>query len=137
MRVLQLFRIQLLHIWLSWKFKFNHHRLNLKVIPTPPFMRGIYSVAGFHGAPPLDPHAEAQCWVTPISPETPPAKAESKLREYSNWVLEWLTIHEALPGHYVQFEHANTVQPVTRRLYVRCTATVRMSKDGPSTQPRF
>ena len=23
-------------------------RDNLKVIPTPPFMRGIYSVAGFH-----------------------------------------------------------------------------------------
>jgi len=89
---------------------------NLKVIPTPPFMRGIYSVAGFHGAPPLDPEAEAQYWVTPIPPSTPEAKAESKLREYNNWVLEWLTIHEALPGHYVQFEHANRVQPVTRRL---------------------
>jgi uncharacterized protein (DUF885 family) len=89
---------------------------NLKVIPTPPFMRGIYSVAGFHAAPPLDPNAEAQYWVTPISPEMPSARAESKLREYNNWVLQWLTIHEALPGHYVQFEHANTVQPVTRRL---------------------
>jgi len=33
---------------------------NLKVIPTPRFMRGIYSVAGFHSAPPLDPNAEAQ-----------------------------------------------------------------------------
>src|SRR5262249_27275593 len=40
-------------------------RDNLKVIPTPPFMRGIYSVAGFHSAPPLDPAAEAQYWVTP------------------------------------------------------------------------
>ncbi len=89
---------------------------NLKVIPTPPFMRGIYSVAGFHAAPPLDPNAEAQYWVTPIPPGMPPAKVESKLREYNNWVLQWLTIHEALPGHYVQFEHANQVQPVTRRL---------------------
>jgi len=41
---------------------------------------------------------------------------ESKLREYNNWVLQWLTIHEALPGHYVQFERANAVRPVTRRL---------------------
>jgi len=89
---------------------------NLKVIPTPPFMRGIFSVAGFHAAPPLDPDAEAQYWVTPIPPGTPAAKAESKLREYNDWVLQWLTIHEALPGHYVQFEHANRVQPVTRRL---------------------
>ena len=46
-------------------------RDNLKVIPTPPFMRGIYSVAGFHGAPPLDPNAEAQYWITPIDPKTP------------------------------------------------------------------
>ena len=91
-------------------------RDNLKVIPTPPFMRGIYSVAGFHGAPPLDPNAEAQYWVTPIDPKTPDDKAESKLREYNNWVLKWLTIHEALPGHYVQAEHANEIQPVSRRL---------------------
>jgi uncharacterized protein (DUF885 family) len=91
-------------------------RDNLKVIPTPPFMRGIYSVAGFHGAPPLDPNAEAQYWVTPIDPKMPEEKAESKLREYNNWVLKWLTIHEALPGHYVQAEHANEIQPVTRRL---------------------
>ena len=91
-------------------------RDNLKVIPTPPFMRGIYSVAGFHSAPPLDPAAEAQFWVTPIDPKTSDEKAESKLREYNNWVLQWLTIHEALPGHYVQAEHANDIQPLSRRL---------------------
>jgi uncharacterized protein (DUF885 family) len=91
-------------------------RDNLKVIPTPPFMRGIYSVAGFHGAPPLDPNAEAQFWVTPIDPKTTDDKAESKLREYNNWVLQWLSIHEALPGHYVQAEHANDIQPLSRRL---------------------
>jgi uncharacterized protein (DUF885 family) len=79
-------------------------------------MRGIYSVAGFHNAPPLEPTAEAQYWVTPIDPKTPDAKAESKLREYNNYTLKWLTIHEALPGHYVQFEHADDVQPLTRRL---------------------
>jgi uncharacterized protein (DUF885 family) len=91
-------------------------RDNLKVIPTPEFERGIYSVGGFHSAPPLDPNAEAQYWVTPISPSTPETSAESRLREYNDWVLKWLCIHEALPGHYVQAEHANDVQPVTRRL---------------------
>lgn len=91
-------------------------RDNLKVIATPPFMRGIYSVAGFHSAPPLDPNAEAEFWVTPIDPKTPEDQAESKLREYNNWVLKWLAIHEALPGHYVQAEHANEIEPLTRRL---------------------
>jgi uncharacterized protein (DUF885 family) len=91
-------------------------RDNLKVIPTPEFERGIYSVAGFHGAPPLEPTAEAQYWVTPIDPKTPDDKAESKLHEYNNYTLKWLTIHEALPGHYVQGEHANDVQPPSRRV---------------------
>jgi uncharacterized protein (DUF885 family) len=92
------------------------NRDNLKVIPTPEFMRGAYSVAGFHSAPPLEPNAEAQYWVTPIDPKTPEVKAESKLREYNNYTLKWLTIHEALPGHYVQAEHADDVQPPTRRV---------------------
>jgi len=91
-------------------------RENLKVIPTPVFMRGIYSVAGFHSAPPLEPQAEAEYWVTPIDPKMPDDKAESKLREYNNYTLRWLTIHEALPGHYVQFEHLNNIQPERRRL---------------------
>jgi uncharacterized protein (DUF885 family) len=91
-------------------------RDNLKVIPTPLFERGIYSVAGFHSAPPLEPQAEAEYWVTPIDPKMPADKVESKLREYNNYTLEWLSIHEALPGHYVQFEHLNNIQPERRRL---------------------
>jgi len=91
-------------------------RDNLKVIPTPAFMRGIYSVAGFHGAPPLEPQAEAEYWVTPIDPKTPEAQTESRLREYNNYTLKWLSLHEGLPGHYVQAEHANDIQPESRRL---------------------
>jgi uncharacterized protein (DUF885 family) len=91
-------------------------RDNLKVIPTPEFMRASYSVGGFHSAPPLEPSAEAQYWVTPIDPKAPEAKAESRLREYNDYALKWLTIHEALPGHYVQAEHADDVQPPTRRV---------------------
>ena len=125
-------------------------RNNLKVIPTPPFMRGTYSVAGFHNPPPLEPEAEAQYWVTPIDPTTPKDKAESKLREYNNWTLKWLTIHEALPGHYVQFEHANDVQPESRRLlrsllgngayiegWAEYIAQVMMDEGFANNDPRF
>src|ERR1700722_663875 len=91
-------------------------RDNLKVIATPGFLRGIYSVAGFHSAPPLEPQAEAEYWVTPIDPKAPAANVESKLREYNNYTLQWLSIHEALPGHYIQFEHLNNIQPERRRL---------------------
>lgn len=91
-------------------------RDNLKVIPTPKFLRGIYSVAGFHSAPPLEPNSQAEYWVTPIEASMSDADAESKLKEYNNYTLKWLSIHEALPGHYIQFEHLNNIEPKNRRL---------------------
>lgn len=91
-------------------------RDNLKVRETPLFFRGVLSVAAFHSAPPLNPQAQAEYWVTPIDPSMSEEKAESKLREYNNYTLKWLTIHEALPGHYIQFEHLNNIQPERRRL---------------------
>lgn len=89
---------------------------NLQVIPTPAFMRGIYSVGGFNPAPPLEPQLGAFYWITPIPPDWPPDRVESKLREYSFYKLKLLTIHEAMPGHYVQMQIANDVQPPPRRL---------------------
>ena len=91
-------------------------RSNLDVIETPEFMRGIYGVGGFNPAPPLEPQLGAFYWITPIPKTWPAARAESKLREYNNYGLQELTIHEAMPGHYVQLEYANDVQPVGRRL---------------------
>ena len=91
-------------------------RANLQVIPTPEFMRGSYPVGGFNAAPALEPQLGAFYWVTPIPAAWPAERAESKLREYNFFKLKLLTIHEAMPGHYVQMEIANDVQPKARRL---------------------
>lgn len=91
-------------------------RANLQVIETPEFMRGIYAVGGFNSAPTLDPKLGAFYWITPIPLTWPAARIESKLREYNRSMLKLLTIHEAMPGHYVQAEFANDVQPTPRRL---------------------
>jgi uncharacterized protein (DUF885 family) len=91
-------------------------RSNLEVIPTPEFMRGIYAVGGFNPAPPLEPELGAFYWITPIPKSWPKDRIESKLREYNDFALQHLTIHEAMPGHYVQLEYANDVQPKSRRL---------------------
>ena len=91
-------------------------RSNLQVIETPEFMRGIYAVGGFNPAPALEPQLGAFYWITPISRTWPQARIDSKLREYNEYGLQELTIHEAMPGHYVQFEYANDVQPASRRL---------------------
>jgi uncharacterized protein (DUF885 family) len=91
-------------------------RGNLQVIPTPEFMRGIYSVAGFNPAPALEPQLGAFYWVTPIPTNWPKERIDSKLREYNRYGLMQITIHEAMPGHYVQFEIADNVEPKSRRL---------------------
>ena len=91
-------------------------RGNLQVIPTPEFMRGIYAVGGFNPAPALEPQLGAFYWVTPIPSNWPKERIESKLREYNTYGLMQLTIHEAMPGHWVQFEVADNVQPKSRRL---------------------
>jgi uncharacterized protein (DUF885 family) len=89
---------------------------NLMVVETPPFMRSFYAVAGFEGAPPLAPSQGAFYYVTPLPADWPADKVESKLREYNRWMLDVITVHEAMPGHYVQFEHANAVVPEWRRV---------------------
>jgi uncharacterized protein (DUF885 family) len=91
-------------------------RTNLQVIPTPEFMRGIYSVGGFNQAPALEPQLGAFYWVTPIPSSWGKDRIESKLREYNTYGLQELTIHEAMPGHYVQLEISNDLEPKSRRL---------------------
>ena len=89
---------------------------NLRVIETPEFMRGIYGVGGFNPAPALEPQLGAFYWITPIPQDWPKERVESKLREYNTYGLQHLTVHEAMPGHYVQFEYANRLEPQSRRL---------------------
>ncbi len=91
-------------------------RDNLTVIETPAFLRSQLGVAAFDGAPPLQPQLGAFYYVTPFPKNWPKDKIDAKLREYNRNMLALLTIHEAMPGHYVQFEHANDVQPETRRV---------------------
>jgi uncharacterized protein (DUF885 family) len=73
-------------------------------------------VGGFNPAPALEPQLGAFYWVTPIPSNWPKERIESKLREYNTYGLMQLTIHEAMPGHWVQFEVADNVQPKSRRL---------------------
>jgi uncharacterized protein (DUF885 family) len=89
---------------------------NLQVIETPEFMRGIYAVGGFNPAPALEPALGAFYWITPIPKTWEPSRVDSKLREYNLLNLKLLTIHEAMPGHYVQGEFANQLRPKARRI---------------------
>ena len=45
--------------------------------------------------------------VSPIPADWSDAQATSFLREYNDYMMHDLTIHEAMPGHYLQLDHAN------------------------------
>ena len=92
------------------------HVPNLEVIPTPVYMRGIFGVAGAVFAPVLQPELSSFYWVTPIDSATPNERAESRLREYNDYKMLDLTMHEGIPGHIVQGTYANLITPEWRRV---------------------
>ena len=78
----------------------------LLVRETPLYMRGGGAGASVSAPGPYDPQANTYYNVTPLDAFTP-EQAESYLREYNDWMLQILNIHEAVPGHYTQLMHAN------------------------------
>jgi uncharacterized protein (DUF885 family) len=77
----------------------------LQVRITPAYERGV-AMASIDAPGPYDASARTYFNVTPLDDFTP-ERAESFLREYNDWVLPVLVIHEAIPGHYVQLIYAN------------------------------
>ena len=78
----------------------------LIVRETPQYMRGSGAGASINAPGPFDKNASTFYNVTPLDNYTP-EKAESYLREYNNWILQILNIHEAIPGHYAQLVYSN------------------------------
>jgi uncharacterized protein (DUF885 family) len=78
----------------------------LVVREMPRYMRGDGAGASVSAAGPYDPKANTYYNVTPLD-EMSEAEAASELREYNDWTLQILNIHEAIPGHYTQLVHAN------------------------------
>jgi uncharacterized protein (DUF885 family) len=72
----------------------------LQVRVMPAFMAGV-SLANAEFTPPYLKSGVTYYNVSDLS-RMPPAAAESELREYNNYSLELLSIHEAMPGHCLQ-----------------------------------
>ncbi|MDO3644854.1 DUF885 domain-containing protein [Mucilaginibacter sp. L3T2-6] len=47
----------------------------------------------------------------------PATRAESYMREYNNYTLQILCIHEAIPGHYVQLLYANKTPGLIKSIF--------------------
>ncbi len=77
----------------------------VKIILMPEFQRG-FSVAYCDSPGPLDKGLDTYYAISPIPDEWTDAQVDSFLREYNKFMIHVLTIHEAMPGHYLEGAHS-------------------------------
>jgi uncharacterized protein (DUF885 family) len=87
----------------------------LEVILMPEFQRGV-AVAYCDPPGPLDKGQRTFYAVSPIPDDWTDAQVDSFLREYNERSIAELSIHEAMPGHYLQLAHANQHPSVLRAM---------------------
>ena len=78
----------------------------IEVIIMPEFQRGV-SLAYLDPPGPLDRDQPAFYAVAPLPEDWTDEQVESFLREYNLYSLQDLTIHEGVPGHYLQLALSN------------------------------
>jgi len=78
----------------------------LDVIAMPEFKRGV-AIAYCDSPGPLDKTGKTFFAVSPTPKDWSKERKESFFREYNNYMIRDLTVHEAMPGHYLQLAHAN------------------------------
>lgn len=87
----------------------------LTVRETPEYMRG-FAGASISAPGPYDAEAETYYNVTPLDHYTE-EQAESYLREYNQYTLQILNIHEAVPGHYTQLVYSNQSPSIVKSIF--------------------
>jgi hypothetical protein len=83
---------------------------------TPVFLRA-FGGAMLSSPGPLERGQKAIFSITPIPDDWTAEQAESSLREDNARMLRLLTIHEAVPGHYLQGVYANRCPSIARALF--------------------
>ena len=84
----------------------------LDVIVMPEFKRGV-AIAYCDSPGPLEQNGRTFFAVAPTPKDWSKARRESFFREYNNYMLRDLTVHEAMPGHYLQLAQANEFKAPT------------------------
>ncbi len=85
----------------------------IEIIIMPEFQRGV-AVAYCDPPGPLDKGQKTFYAVAPLPDDWTDIQVESFLREYNLYSIQDLTIHEAMPGHYLQLAHSNRYPSVLR-----------------------
>lgn len=84
----------------------------VKIIVMPEFQRGV-AVAYCDSPGPLDKNVETFYSISPTPADWSKERVQSFFREYNDSMLQNLTVHEAMPGHYLQIAHSNKFRAPT------------------------
>ena len=84
----------------------------VKIIEMPEYARGS-AVAYCDSTGPFEKKNSTFFAISPTPKDWSPQRVESFYKEYNDYMLEDLTIHEAMPGHYLQLMHANKFKAPT------------------------
>ena len=84
----------------------------LDVIVMPEFKRGV-AIAYCDAPGPLDKTGKTFFAVAPTPADWSRERKESFFREYNNYMIRDLTVHEAMPGHFLQLAHSNQFRAPT------------------------
>jgi len=87
------------------------------VILMPEFQRGV-AVAYCDSPGPLDKNLATFFAISPIPDDWTPKQSDSFLREYNSRMIHLLSIHEGIPGHYLEGWHSSKF-PSTLRAVLR------------------
>ena len=85
----------------------------VKIITMPKFQQG--NAVAYNDPPgPFEKGQQNFYAVSPIPAEWTDVQATSFLSEYNDYMIHDLSIHEAMPGHYLQLDHSNRSNDLLR-----------------------
>jgi uncharacterized protein (DUF885 family) len=86
------------------------------VIEMPEYRRGV-AVAYCDSSGPLEATPQTFYAISPTPSDWPKPRVESFYREYNDAMLAELSVHEAMPGHYLQLMHNNKFKSKVRAVF--------------------
>jgi uncharacterized protein (DUF885 family) len=90
---------------------------SLAVVPTPDFEKAFLPYAAYMPPAPFEKEQKGLFFVTLVDESLPDEGKEQQLKGHNRYKATITALHEAYPGHHLQFTKANAHRSKVRKLY--------------------